>query len=185
MGVDVDTPLRGRAYVFGDNIPGDDGIVPFSVIRNIYDTDQSSLAALCMTPVDPTFPQRFERGGFLIAGENFPTGIAHEQAIWALALVGVAVVVAESMGSGFFQACLNEGLPAFPLPGITALAHEGDELEIHLRSGLIRNLTTGETLQGVPVPERIAEVLRAGGTRAYVAARFHARQGRSATSARG
>jgi 3-isopropylmalate/(R)-2-methylmalate dehydratase small subunit len=183
MRVNVDTPLRGRAYVFGDNIPGDDGIVPFHVVRNIYDTDQSSLASLCMTPVDPTFPQRFERGGFLIAGQNFPTGIAHEQSIWSLALVGVAVVIAESMGSGFFTSCLNEGLPAFPLAGITALAHEGDELEVNLRSGLIRNLTTGESLQGAPIPERMAEVLAAGGTRAYVAARFHAQQARAAASA--
>ena len=175
MGVDVDTPLRGRAYLFGDNIPGDDGIVPFSVVRNIYETDHSGLASLCMTPVDPTFPQRFERGGFLVAGQNFPTGIAHEQAIWALAAVGVAAVITESMGSGFFQACLSDGLPAFPLPGITALAHEGDELEVHLRRGFVRNLTTGQELQGAPMPERIADVLGIGGTRAYVAAKYHAR----------
>jgi 3-isopropylmalate/(R)-2-methylmalate dehydratase small subunit len=176
MGIDVDTPLRGKAYVFGDNIPGDDGIVPFSVVRNIYETDHSGLAALCMTPVDPTFPERFERGGFLIAGQNFPTGIAHEQAIWAMAALGVAAVISESMSSGFFQACLNEGLPAYPVAGITTLAREGDELEVQLRTGLIRNLTTGQELQGAAMPERVATVLQSGGTRAYVAEKVRARQ---------
>ena len=175
MTLDVDAPIRGKAYVFGDDIPGDDGIVPFKMVSNIYETAKIDFGALAMTPVDPTFPSRFERGGILIAGKNFPTGITHEQAIWALTGVGVAVVISETMAAGFFQAAINDGLPCFALPGITALAREGDELEVRLRSGRVRNLTTGRELQGVSMPDRLADVLEAGGKRAYAALRYRER----------
>jgi 3-isopropylmalate/(R)-2-methylmalate dehydratase small subunit len=180
--LDIDSPLQGKAYVFGDNVPGDDGIVPFTVVSNIYETATMDFGSLAMTPVDPTFPMRFVRGGFLIAGQNFPTGIAHEQAIWALVQVGVAAVIVETMAAGFFQAAINDGLPAFALPGITSLVREGDPLEVVLRRALVRNLATGKELRGTPMPERIAVVLQAGGTRAYVAAKY--RKQRAAAPAR-
>lgn len=172
MGITVDLPLRGKAYVFGDNVPGDDGIVPFRVVSNIYETAKTDFGALAMTPVDPTFPSRFERGGFIVAGKNFPTGITHEQAIWALVQVGVAGVIAETMNAGFFQAALNDGLPAFALPGIASIVNEGDELEVLLRAATVRNLTTGKEIRGAPMPDRLADILSAGGKRAYAALKY-------------
>ena len=170
--IDVDRPLRGSAYLFGDDVPCDDGIVPSRVVSNLYDETTTDFGALAMTPIDPTFPGRFVRGGFLIAGRNFPTGVAHEQAIWALLQVGVAAVIAETMAANFFRAALSEGLPAFTLPGITALAHEGDTLEVVLRQATVRNITTGRELKGARMPFRIAAVLQAGGTRAYVTGKW-------------
>lgn len=177
--MNVDQPMRGRAYVFGDNVPGDDGIVPFKVVSNIYETSKLDFGAMAMTPVDPTFPSRFVPGGFLVAGRNFPTGIAHEQAIWALVQVGVRAVISETMNAGFFQASLNDGLPAFALPGITSVVHEGDEIEVHLREARVRNLTTGQELQGTRMPDRLADTLNAGGKRAFAAAKYRERVERS------
>ena len=174
--VAVDQPIRGKAFVFGDNVPGDDGIVPFRVVSNIYETGSMDFGALAMTPIDPTFPQRFERGGILIAGANFPTGIAHEQAIWALMQVGVAAVVSETMSANFFQAATNDGLPAFSLPGISKLVREGDQLEVWLREGRVKNLTTGRELKGAEMPEHLARVLQAGGLRAFVAQQYRQRR---------
>ena len=170
--VDVDSPLRGNAYLFGDDVPCDDGIVPSRVVSNAYTETTTDFGALAMTPIDPTFPKRFQRGGFLIAGRGFPTGVTHEQAIWALLQIGLAAVISETMAAGFFRAALSGGLPAFTLPGITALAREGDSLEVVLRQATVRNLTTGTELKGARMPFRIAVVLQAGGTRAYVAGKW-------------
>ena len=166
--VDVDAALRGKAYVFGDDVPCDDGIVPRRVVDNRFGPSSLDFGALALTPLDPTFPKRFERGGFVIAGQRFTTGVAHEQAIWALLQIGVAGVISETMSGGFFRAALHDGLPALALPGITALAREGDLLEVVLRQATVRNLTTGAELKGERMPFRIAAILQAGGTRGYV-----------------
>ncbi|MSQ37848.1 MAG: hypothetical protein EXR61_06005 [Chloroflexi bacterium] len=167
--VDVDTPLRGRAYVFGDDLPVDGGILPLDTGGG------ADLGTVVMTPIDRTFPERFEPGGFVVAGKNFPTGVATEHAIRALKQAGVAVVISETMAADFFRAALNDGLPAMQLPGITSLAREGDDLEVSLRHATVRNLTTREERKGVRMPFAVAVQLQAGGTRAYVAGKWGAK----------
>lgn len=172
----MDWVLRGQVWKFGDNVPGDNGIIPFSVVTNIYEEDRDQLAHLCMTPIDPDFPKKFRKGDFIIAGKNFPTGIAHEQAIWAIRDLGVAAVISETMNGGFFEACINEGVPALPAEGISQMVDSGDQLEVNLKSGEIVNLTTDQTLRITPVPDRIAQILEAGGLKSLLRRKLAAQQ---------
>lgn len=178
----VDVPLHGKAYVFGDNVPGDDGVIPFKVVGNIYESAEMDFGSMAMTPIDPTFPARFQRGGFIVAGKNFPTGPAHEQGVWALVEIGVAAIIAETVSANFFRAAVNDGLPVFSLPGITSVVREGDDLEVHLRKGLVRNLTTGAQLQASQMPDGLASILNAGGRRAHAAIRYRERSVRGSTN---
>jgi 3-isopropylmalate/(R)-2-methylmalate dehydratase small subunit len=44
---------------------------------------------------------------------------------------------------------------------------EGDELEVDLHAGTIKNLTTGKSLKFTPFPDFLQEILELGGIRAY------------------
>jgi len=48
-------------------------------------------------------------------------------------------------------------------PGVTDLFTEGDEAEIDLDAGVVRNLTTGEELDAEPLPAAIQDIFDQGG----------------------
>ncbi|MDE3165313.1 MAG: 3-isopropylmalate dehydratase small subunit, partial [Acidobacteriota bacterium] len=72
-------------------------------------------------------------------------------------------VIAASFARIFFRNAINLGLPAVVAPGAEASCAAGDELEIDLAGGVIRNLTTGAAVQAAPIDPRAAELLAAGG----------------------
>jgi hypothetical protein len=43
------------------------------------------------------------------------------------------------------------------------LIETGDRIRVDIEGGTVTNLTTGKTVQGVPAPEFLLEMLRAGG----------------------
>jgi 3-isopropylmalate/(R)-2-methylmalate dehydratase small subunit len=48
-------------------------------------------------------------------------------------------------------------------PGIGEHVSDGDELEVDMEEGTVRNLTTGETLTGQRVTGYALEILKSGG----------------------
>jgi len=49
---------------------------------------------------------------------------------------------------------------------------DGHELEVYLDNGLIKNLTTGETLKASSLPDFLLEIIKAGGTINILKKRF-------------
>lgn len=75
----------------------------------------------------------------LIAGANFGCGSSREQAPWALADLGIRLIVAESFGEIFFTNCFRNGLLPIRLDAATvdalhAAARDDAEFEIDLRT---------------------------------------------------
>ena len=52
--------------------------------------------------------------------------------------------------------------------GITSKVRTGDDLEIDLSNGEIRNLTTGAKLKSAPLPESLMQILQMGGYIPYM-----------------
>lgn len=78
----------------------------------------------------------------LIAGPNFGCGSSREQAPWALAGLGIRVIVAESFGEIFFSNCFKNGLLPIVLDtdSVASLrvgAADGRALHIDLRARTI------------------------------------------------
>ncbi|HCO48777.1 MAG TPA: 3-isopropylmalate dehydratase, partial [Spirochaetaceae bacterium] len=69
--------LEGRIYIFGNNIDTDQ-IYPG---RYLELTDHKEIGRHVMEGADPSFPARFERGGFIVAGSNFGCGSSREHAV--------------------------------------------------------------------------------------------------------
>jgi 3-isopropylmalate/(R)-2-methylmalate dehydratase small subunit len=59
------------------------------------------------------------------------------------------------------------GLPIIEYPGINKLAKQGDELAVDLKTGTIKNITTGKSGKFKPFPEFLLEIVDAGGLELY------------------
>lgn len=158
---------RGRAWVFGDNIPNDAGIMTIEMTRRaVY--DPATLAQACMCDIDPEFPRKAQPGDFIVAGRNFGRGQLHVQGPLGIKGLGLAVV-SESMSRSFFRLSMSVGVAMLPFcPDVRAGVGTGDTLEVDFGRGLVRNLTRRTELQFEPLPGFLLDILAAGGERAWL-----------------
>ena len=81
-------------------------------------------------------------------------------------MAGVSAVLAKSVARIFFRNAINIGLPMLlcDTDGIS----EGDELEVELEAGIIRDVTTGNQLTFSKIPEIMLRILNEGGLLPYI-----------------
>jgi len=154
--------LKGKAHVYGDNIDTD-RIIPGKYTKTL---DLKELAAHCLEDVDPAFRTRMQPGDWVVAGDNFGCGSSREQAPLALKTVGVSGVIARYFARIFFRNAINIGLPVLEVPDLSAAP--GDELEVDLKAGSVRNLTQGTTHKAAAMPEVMIKILNEGGLVEYL-----------------
>ena len=150
---------RGRIWTFGDNIDTD-VIIPATHLQ-LSSPDQ--LAAHCMEPINPGFAQAVRPGDIIVAGRNFGCGSSREHAPVAIKASGVAAVVAGSFARIFFRNAINIGLPVIECQGLREVVSEGDELEIDLDGGSIRQIKNGAAHPIEPYPPFIQTIIEHGG----------------------
>lgn len=125
----------------------------------------------CMETLDPEFPKNAQPGDFIVAGKNFGCG-SSTPAHYAIAALGIPVIVAESFGSLFFSNCVGGAIWPIICPGIVGLVETGDTLEIDTDSYLVRNVASGRSLQARALPEIYRAMILAGGEKPYLKARL-------------
>ena len=123
--------------------------------------DPKELATHVMEDLDPNFFKRLEKGDFIIAGRNFGCGSSREQAPMAIKFADVSAVIAKSFARIFYRNCYNLGLPA--IEADTDSFDEGDELEVDLDAGVIRNKTKNQEIKITPLPPTMQTLLSDGG----------------------
>ena len=150
--------LRGKAWKFGDNITTDH-ITPgrYYHLRSKIE----ELAKHVMEDADPDFAKKFSRGDFIVAGKNFGMGSSREHAPLALKVAGVSAVIAKSFARIFYRNAINVGLPV--LIANTDEIESGDEIEVDLEKGVIKNLSKGTEVKAKPLPEFMLRILKEGG----------------------
>lgn len=70
----------------------------------------------------------FDEAKILVAGLNFGIGSSREQAVWALADLGIRCVIARSFGEIFFANCFKNGVLPIQLDGEEMAAVEAASL---------------------------------------------------------
>ncbi|MBX9594722.1 MAG: hypothetical protein K2X46_10185 [Roseomonas sp.] len=155
---------RGRAWVFGDDVSGDDGIIEFAIIRDGFgkEFDEDALRAMCFRRLRPEFPAEVKAGDIVVGGRNFAHH-NHVEVSVAMRASGIAVVVVESCDSGFLRRALNVGLPVMICPGIHAAVRDGDVIAADPATGIV-TLSDGTARQSKPFSPRMVQIWRAGGT---------------------
>jgi 3-isopropylmalate/(R)-2-methylmalate dehydratase small subunit len=174
MPTEANDPLvqRGRAWVFGDNIPNDAGIMTIEATR-AGQYDPAELAKSCMCGIDPEFPKKAKPGDFIVAGSNFGRGQLHVQGPISISALGLGVLT-ESMSRSFFRLSVSVGVKMLPFcRSVRQGISSGDEIEVDFRRGLVRNLTAAKDMQFDPLPEFLQDILAAGGEKAWLKSQPH------------
>jgi 3-isopropylmalate/(R)-2-methylmalate dehydratase small subunit len=158
----MESRFSGKAHVYGDDIDTDRIIAgKYTKTLNLQD-----LADHVLEDLDVDFRSKLEQGDVLVAGTNFGCGSSREQAPLALKVAGVSAVIAKYFARIFFRNAINVGLPVMEVGDLEA--EDGDEIEIDLKQGSVRNLTKGTTHRAAPMPQVMIDVLDAGGLVAYL-----------------
>ncbi len=160
--------IKGRAWKFGDDINTDE-IIP---ARYLVTTDPKELAKHVMEDADPEFPKKVKPGDIIVAGKNFGCGSSREHAPLALKGAEIGAIIAESFARIFYRNAINLGLPIIESPEAAREIEEGDEVEIDLEKGIIRDLTKGKEYTFKPLPESLQKVFEAGGLMEYAQGRL-------------
>jgi 3-isopropylmalate/(R)-2-methylmalate dehydratase small subunit len=151
--------LRARAFKYGDDINTD------YIISGKYkfkSSDMEAMAVHAMEELDPDYYAKVHpEGGFLVAGTNFGMGSSREQAPLVLICSNTRAVLAKSFARIFYRNAINTGLPVVECD--TDLIDDGDELEVDLQAGVVRNLTQGSEIPFPPLPPVMATLLADGG----------------------
>ena len=157
----------GRAWKYGDGVDTD-VIIP---ARYLTTTDESELAKHALEDLDGAFASKVSPGDVLVAGANFGCGSSREHAPIALRGAGVAAVVASSFARIFFRNAINTGLPVLTCPEGVDATDPGDEIEVDVQAGVVRNLTKNRTFEAEPLPDFILDIVERGGLVEWVKSR--------------
>jgi 3-isopropylmalate/(R)-2-methylmalate dehydratase small subunit len=122
-----------------------------------------------MENIDPDFVKNVRKGDIIVVGEDFGCGSSREHAVWALRGAGVRAVIADTFARIFYRNCINNGFLAVECRNVSEKIQTGDELEINVKGGEIRNLTQNEEYTFLPIPEFAQEIIDAGGLLNYIA----------------
>ncbi|MCJ7624532.1 MAG: 3-isopropylmalate dehydratase [Anaerolineaceae bacterium] len=155
--------IRGRVWKFGDNVntdlmsPGFAYSMPWEQYKRM------------ILHTHPVFTQQAKPGDIIVAGNNWGCGSSREKAITNLKKLGISCDIAESFARIYFRNGIAFGLPNIICPGVSRAFQEGDELELELESGRVRNLTEGIELKGEQLPELLLTILNSGGIISFLA----------------
>lgn len=164
--------LRGKVHKYGADI-NTDVIIP---ARYLNVSQAEELAQHCMEDIDSDFIKRVKPGDIIVATTNFGCGSSREHAPLAIKAAGVSCVIAETFARIFFRNAINIGLPLLECAEAVANTESGDELEIDLASGKIKNLTRNLVFTAQPYPPFMAELISSGGLTNYTKKRLESRR---------
>ena len=156
--------ISGRVWKYGDNVDTD-AIIP---ARYLNTSSEAELASHCMEDIDPNFMKKVSPGDIIIASKNFGCGSSREHAPIAIKAAKVSCVIAKSFARIFYRNSINIGLPILESEEAARKISEGDQIEVDIVSGTIKNLTKGETYEAQPFPDFMQQIISAGGLMKYV-----------------
>jgi 3-isopropylmalate/(R)-2-methylmalate dehydratase small subunit len=155
--------LKGKAHKFGNSI-STDHIIPgrYTHLRS----NLPELAKHVLEDADANFVKKVKAGDFVVGGRNFGLGSSREHAPLVIKMAGVSAILAKSVARIFFRNAINQGLPVLICD--TDKIDDGDELQIDLAAGTIKDITNGNELTFGRIPDVMLAILDEGGLIPYI-----------------
>ncbi len=162
--------IKGKVFVYGDDI-NTDVIFPGKYTYTVTEPDE--IASHALEDEDPDFVKEVKQGDIIVAGKNFGCGSSREQAAFCFKYLGMGAVIAESYSRIYYRNCINAGLPALEIRGLTENLKRGDEIEIDTELGKVK-LSDGRTFSFPPLPPEVNGIMEAGGLENFIRAKLKA-----------
>ena len=162
---------KGFVHKYGDNVDTD-VIIP---ARYLNIADKKELATHCMEDIDTNFVKVVKGGDVMVGGYNFGCGSSREHAPMVIKESGISCVIAKTFARIFYRNAINIGLAILECPEASEKIDSGDEVAIDFDTGVITNVTKGETYQANPFPDFIKKIIQAGGLMADIKNRQEAK----------
>lgn len=159
--------IKGRAWKFGANLDTD-AIIP---ARYLNVSDPGELAQHCMEDERPQFVTEVKKGDIIVAETNFGCGSSREHAPIALKAKGISCVIAKSFARIFYRNAFNMGLPILECNQAVDGISDGQEVEVDLVKGEIKNNSTNQLFQAIPIPPFMQQMIDDGGLMEHIAKR--------------
>ncbi len=159
--------ISGKTHKLGADINTDDIISA----KYLVSTDAKELGSHCMEAIKPDFVKSVKPGDIIVAGKNFGCGSSREHAPLAIKGCGISAVIAPSFAAIFYRNAINIGLPFLESLEADKIS-DGDQLEIDLAQGVIKNLTKNQIYKTQPFPHFLQELVSQGGLMSYVKNRY-------------
>ena len=154
----TDWRLKGKVWMFGDDI-NTDYMMPGFTPRGLSMRERT---LYCMRANRPGWAEQVQKGDIIMGGRNFGCG-SNRPAANMLKLLGLSVLVADSINSLMLRNCANFAMPALPCPGVSKAFKDGDIAEVDISKGVVNNLTTGVVITTYSLPRFLLDILEAGG----------------------
>jgi len=155
--------IKGRCWIINmDNIDTD------MIFHNRYlsITDLSEMGRYTFDNLEgyEDFAEKAGRGDIVITGKNFGAGSSRQQAVDCFISLGVQAVLAESFGAIYERNAINAAFPVLSYNTISELnLEDGDEVEINLKTGGIKNLSKDYSAHINPFSDVQMEIYKKGG----------------------
>ena len=149
---------KGKAFKFGDSI-STDHIAPGRLFHLRSNLEEFSKHVL--EDADPEFASKMQKGDFVVAGNNFGLGSSREHAPQIIKIAGVSAVIAKSFARIFYRNAINIGLLLVECN--TDPIDAGDELELDIKEGILKDLTKNIEIKITPLPDVMIKLLNDGG----------------------
>lgn len=165
------TLFSGKAYVTGDNTSS--YLLSYPSRWKECKADPELLGEWLFEPLVPEFegkPGAFKALGYkvLISGVDLGGGFkSNDDPALTVKGGGIELVIADDINRIFFRNCINLGIPIISCPGVSKIVNDGDIVSGDIATGIVKNETTGETIQGEPLSELAIDIILSDGLIPY------------------
>jgi 3-isopropylmalate/(R)-2-methylmalate dehydratase small subunit len=153
----ADLTRSGKVWKFGDRVNTDELYPGFAMKLPLDEA-----ARYVFHATRPDWVDQVQPGDIVVGGRSFGMGSSRPVPLLFKRL-GVSCILAEHFNSLFFRNCVNYGLPALAVAGVSELFTEGDIAEVDVAAATVRNRGTGAQLTTEALPEFVLDIMRAGG----------------------
>jgi 3-isopropylmalate/(R)-2-methylmalate dehydratase large subunit len=159
---EVETIFKGKIwYIPEDNIDTD--MIYHNRYLAITNMDEMGQYAFDNLDGYEDFAKKAKPGDIVVVGKNFGAGSSRQQAVDCFKALGVSVILAESFGAIYERNAINGGMPIMKYVPKIGTMNDGDEIEVNIISGKIKNLTLGKEIVGEPFADVQLEIYKRGG----------------------
>jgi 3-isopropylmalate/(R)-2-methylmalate dehydratase small subunit len=149
-----------KAHVYKRDHINTDEIIP---ARYLNTDNEAELAGHCMEDLDKDFVSKVAAGDIIVAGDDFGCGSSREHAVWSIRGAKVGCVIAKSFARIFYRNAIDCGFYVVESGQAVERINDGDEIKVDYKGGKIRDITTGEEIEFMPLPDFAVEIIEDGG----------------------